>query len=138
MNLTTEWGMHPCGRHDRGDATMVARRPGHMLAGCRASTAAMFAMALAINLVDQSKAQAQPAEQPNLIATCAPCHGFEGIGKDVEIPNLAGQHDVYLIYQLRAFRSGKRKHTDMSFIARELTDTEINALATYYSGLPPR
>jgi len=26
----------------------------------------------------------------------------------------------------------------MSFMARDLTDAEINALVTYYSGLPPR
>jgi cytochrome c553 len=75
---------------------------------------------------------------PDLIAVCAPCHGFEGIGKDVEIPNLAGQHDVYLANQLRAFRSGRRKHTDMHFIARELTDGEIERLATYFSKLSPR
>jgi len=86
----------------------------------------------------QGQAQAPATEPTKLVASCAPCHGFEGIGKDVEIPNLAGQHDVYLSYQLRAFRSGRRKHPDMSFMARKLTDAEINALATYYSGLPPR
>jgi cytochrome c553 len=45
---------------------------------------------------------------------------------------------VYLTYQLRAFRSGRRKHPDMSFMARDLTDADIDALASYYSGLSPR
>jgi cytochrome c553 len=103
-----------------------------------AAGSAFAAIVLAIGFVGQGQAQAPGTEPTKLVATCAPCHGFEGIGKDVEIPNLAGQHDVYLSYQLRAFRSGRRKHPDMSFMARKLTDAEINALATYYSALSPR
>jgi cytochrome c553 len=112
---------------------MAARKPGRLLAAGGALAAVLLAIGLS-----QSEAQAPATEPTKLVASCAPCHGFEGIGKDVEIPNLAGQHDVYLSYQLRAFRSGKRKHPDMSFMARKLTDTEINALAIYYSALPPR
>ena len=67
---------------------------------------------------------------------CAPCHTVEGIGKDVEIPNLAGQHVIYLINQIKAFRSGTRRHAEMKFIARELTDAEIRELAEYYASLP--
>jgi cytochrome c553 len=117
-----------------GEAIMVVRDPGRLLPAGGAFAVAL----LAVGLSGQDKAQAQAAQPTKLVGTCAPCHGFEGIGKDVEIPNLAGQHDVYLSYQLRAFRSGRRKHPDMSFMARKLTDAEINALATYYSGLPPR
>ena len=113
---------------------MVIRKGGQLLAAGQAFAGAL----LTISLSAQGRAEAQATAPTSLIATCAPCHGFEGIGKDVEIPNLAGQHDVYLGYQLRAFRSGRRKHTDMRFMARDLTDAEINALATYYSGLPPR
>jgi cytochrome c553 len=119
-----------------GDAIMVIRKSGQQFAVVvgRAVAAAL----LGIGFSDQGKAEVQATEPTNLVATCAPCHGFEGIGKDVEIPNLAGQHDVYLIYQLRGFRSGRRKHPDMSFMARELTDAEIDALASYYSKLAPR
>jgi cytochrome c553 len=114
---------------------MVVRKPGRLLG----AGGAFAAVLLSIGLPGQGEAQQALATEPTkLVATCAPCHGSAGIGKDVEIPNLAGQHDVYLSYQLRAFRSGKRKHPDMSFMARKLTDAEINALATYYSGLPPR
>ena len=113
---------------------MVAQKTQCRLPGSCCRVAAV----LALWFLGQGKADAQATRIPDLVASCAPCHGFEGIGKDVEIPNLAGQHDVYLSYQLRAFRSGRRKHTDMNFMARELSDAEINALATYYSGLPPR
>lgn len=37
------------------------------------------------------------AEMQDVIVQCAACHGAEGIAKDVEIPNLAGQHDRYLV-----------------------------------------
>jgi cytochrome c553 len=90
---------------------MVVQRTEHRLAGC---CCCLAAAALAICFVGQIQAAAQATRTPNLVATCAPCHGFEGIGKDVEIPNLAGQHDLYLSYRLRAFRSGRRKHTDLT------------------------
>ena len=115
---------------------MVIPKGGHLLVAVAGR--AVAAVLLGIGFSGQGKTEMQATEPTNLVATCAPCHGFEGIGKDVEIPNLAGQHDVYLTYQLRAFRGGKRKHPDMSFMARDLTDAEIDALASYYSGLPPR
>ena len=68
-----------------------------------------------------------------VIAQCAACHGAEGIAKDVEIPNLAGQHDRYLVTQLRNFRSGKRPHKEMRYMSRHLTDEEIDAIAQYYT-----
>lgn len=70
------------------------------------------------------------------IAECAACHGEDGIGRDVEIPNLAGQHEVYLYRQLQNFKSGKRPHREMRFESRQLSDAEMRALAHYYSQLP--
>lgn len=70
------------------------------------------------------------------IAECAACHGEDGVGKDVEIPNLAGQHEVYLYRQLQHFKSGKRAHKEMRFESRQLSDTDMQALAHYYSQLP--
>jgi cytochrome c553 len=75
-------------------------------------------------------------ELQNVIAQCAACHGVEGIAKDVEIPNLAGQHDRYLAEQLRNFRSGKRPHKEMRYMSRHITDEEIEALAQYYANIP--
>ncbi|HXZ14943.1 MAG TPA: c-type cytochrome [Roseiarcus sp.] len=76
------------------------------------------------------------AEFGSLVAQCALCHGAEGIAKDVEIPNLAGQHDRYLVEQLQNFRSGKRPHKEMRYMSRHITDEEIEALAAYYASLP--
>jgi len=69
---------------------------------------------------------------------CAPCHTVEGIGKDNEIPNLAGQHATYLYNQIKAFKSGARKHIEMKFISRELSESEMRDLAEFYASLPSR
>ncbi len=71
-----------------------------------------------------------------LVSTCAPCHGTDGIAPDSEVPHLAGQNLLYLQNQLRAFHEGRRKHKEMRYMTRGLTEPEIEALAAYYAGLP--
>ena len=48
--------------------------------------------------------EAEPKATPAVATVCAPCHGLDGIGHDVEVPNIAGQHSVYLREQLLAFK----------------------------------
>ncbi len=78
------------------------------------------------------------AGEPSPIQACVPCHGLDGIGRDVEIPNLAGQNEVYLLNQLRAFRDKRRPHKEMLYLSRHLTDADMQALAAYFAALPPR
>ena len=81
--------------------------------------------------VDAGDAQAgrQKAE------VCAVCHGFDGLAKIPEAPNLAGQSEGYLIEQITAFKSGERKNEMMSVVVQDLSDTDIENLAAYYSGI---
>ncbi len=79
---------------------------------------------------------ARAEDLPVSLAECAACHGEDGIGRDVEIPNLAGQHEVYLYRQLQHFKSGKRTHKEMHYESRQLSDAEMQALAHYYAQLP--
>ncbi|MBL1257203.1 MULTISPECIES: cytochrome c [unclassified Methylocystis] len=82
-------------------------------------------------------ARAEPKyDLAKVVAECAACHGPDGIGNDVEIPNLAGQHDRYLYLQLQHFKSGRRPHKEMRYESRHLTDEEMQDLARYYSQLP--
>ncbi len=74
------------------------------------------------------------AQEPRL-TECVACHGADGIGRDEEIPNLAGQHERYLLTQLQAFKSGKRPHKEMRYESRHLSEQEMQALAHYYAGL---
>jgi len=76
------------------------------------------------------------AELQDTIARCAACHGADGIAREAEVPDLAGQHDVYRLAQLRNFRSGKRPHKEMRYMSRHMTDAELEAIARYYAQLP--
>jgi cytochrome c553 len=94
---------------------------------------------VAVAVLATGPACAQSDDLVDLIAeACAPCHGDEGIAKSVDVPNLAGQHNIYLYNQLRAFRIGKRPHKEMRFMSRQMTDADMRAIADYYSKLPPR
>ena len=78
----------------------------------------------------------EQAQLGELLAQCSACHGSDGVAKDVEIPNLKGQHDRYIVEQLRNFRSGRRRSAEMHHESRHLTDEEIEALAQYFSQMP--
>ena len=90
---------------------------------------------LAVLLAGLQAVRAQPASAPPLVLECAPCHGFDGIGQDDGIPNLAGQHLTYLERQVLAFRSGARRHPEMNFFARQASQEESTTLLGYYAGL---
>jgi cytochrome c553 len=75
---------------------------------------------------------------PELIPGCVPCHGADGIARYGEVPNLAGQNAPYLLNQLHAFQTGKRAHKEMRYMTRNLTEEEMEAIAAYFSSLPPR
>lgn len=66
---------------------------------------------------------------------CAVCHGNDGIARQPDAANLAGQTAIYVTNQLNAFRSGERKNEQMNIIAAELTDPQIADLAAWYAAI---
>jgi cytochrome c553 len=66
---------------------------------------------------------------------CATCHGLNGMSTLNEAPNLAGQPEIYLIEQLRAYRSGKRQNEIMGIIAKPLSNADIEDLAAWYHSI---
>jgi cytochrome c553 len=66
---------------------------------------------------------------------CQTCHGIDGIAKIPIAPHIAGESQIYLETQLKAFRSGKREHEIMSLIAQNLSDEDISDLAAWYSSI---
>jgi cytochrome c553 len=66
---------------------------------------------------------------------CAVCHGALGLSTQPDAPHLAGQPALYLAAQLRAYRSGARKHEVMAVMARPLSDADINDLAAWYAAI---
>ena len=76
------------------------------------------------------------AGRAKVIAVCAECHGLTGVSVVANFPNLAGQKELYLIAQLKAFRAGKRKNIEMNLIVKPLSDADIANVAAYFAGLP--
>jgi len=92
-------------------------------------------------LIDQaSTALAQgvppPPEIADKVALCATCHGEDGLPVVEEVPIIWGQHLFYIMIQLRDYRAERRMNDIMTPMAKDLTDDDIEALATYFSSLP--
>lgn len=97
--------------------------------------AAMFAAGLLLSL--PALAQAGDWRAGRLLAarSCQACHGMDGLSKQANAPNIAGQPEEYLIAQLRAYRDGTRRQEQMSIAAEGLTDDQILALVAYYGAI---
>lgn len=68
-------------------------------------------------------------------AACRTCHGIDGKATIPTAANLSGQQKGYLVAQLQAYRSGKRRHEQMGIIAKMLNDQAIENLAEWYSSI---
>ena len=66
---------------------------------------------------------------------CAVCHGVDGIAKNPDAPHLAAENVEYLMRQLKAFKTGERKHEQMSIIAQGLSDEQMANVAAWYSSI---
>lgn len=73
------------------------------------------------------------------VAACSACHSPTGKGNaPAGFPALSGQHAEYTLQQLKDFRSGVRQNDGsamMRTVVERLTDKELEALASYVSGL---
>ena len=66
-------------------------------------------------------------------AVCFACHGEKGIAIMPTYPNLAGQHEAYLVDALKAYRDGGRNNPIMVPMAKALTDTDMQNIAAYFA-----
>lgn len=77
-----------------------------------------------------------PAAGKEKAATCAACHGENGISTIASNPILAGQYPSYLEYALQSYRNGSRQNAIMAGFAAALSDEDIEDLAAWFSSLP--
>jgi cytochrome c553 len=63
------------------------------------------------------------------------CHGAMCIATTPDAPHLAAQSAIYTAAQLRAYRSGARRHEVMAVLARALSDEDIGNLAAWYASI---
>lgn len=74
------------------------------------------------------------------VQACVECHGDADASPAAPLyPYLAGQHSGYIVNQLQAFRTGAREDLTqiMNYIASQLTDEQIHAVARYYGSQQP-
>ncbi|MCJ8142185.1 cytochrome C [Ancylobacter sp. A5.8] len=76
---------------------------------------------------------AAPAEAapPRGAASCSGCHPRTATSGPV--PSLNGQPAEQIVAQMAAFRSGERRSTVMTRIAKGFSDEETRALADYFA-----
>tara|TARA_R110001583_G_scaffold171966_1_gene325714 strand:- start:8255 stop:8644 length:390 start_codon:yes stop_codon:yes gene_type:complete len=71
-------------------------------------------------------------------ATCAVCHGANGVSAVPIYPNLKGQKEAYLVSALKAYKANQRQGGMSAIMAGQaaaLSDDDIANLAAYYASL---
>jgi cytochrome c553 len=83
---------------------------------------------------DPEKAKKGKAKAEEVLCTMCHLGGFKGQN---EIPRVAGQHYEYIVKQLHDFRAQRRTNDagNMTSVAKNLTDADIDNLAQYIAGL---
>ena len=70
---------------------------------------------------------------------CSVCHGVNGQantgGNSVLVPHLTAQNEYYLIEKLKAYKSKKLEHHQMSLIADMLSAEDIKNVSKWYSSI---
>jgi cytochrome c553 len=96
--------------------------------------AALFAAILICSSFVSSAADAGAGR--NKAQVCITCHGPGGNSVVPTMPSLAGQPKQFITTQLVMFREGNRKDPQMSPVAANLSNTDMNDLAEYFSREP--
>ncbi len=91
-------------------------------------------------LVPKGEAYFRSGDAQDNVPACMACHGPDGRGNPgAGYPQLAGQHADYVAARLKAFRDGSAggdaRTQIMEVVAKNLSDADIAALASYVEGL---
>ncbi len=92
-----------------------------------------LAIALAGLLPAELQAAGDPQSGKEKAQVCEACHGATGESVDPSYPNLAGQHESYLVKALSDYRSGARDNAIMKGFAGSLSNQDIEDLAAWYA-----
>jgi len=96
-----------------------------------ASLLIVLCVALCLASGSASAGDAKAGEQK--AATCAACHGADGVSSIPTNPILAGQYASYLEFALKSYRDGSRQNAIMAGFASQLSDEDIADLAAWFS-----
>lgn len=97
--------------------------------------AAAVGILTAAHAYAETPAKGDPAKAQQIVNTvCVACHGADGNSLVPVNPKLAGQHEAYLLKQLKDFKSGTRANPVMAGMVAALTPEDMVNLAAYFSG----
>ena len=82
-------------------------------------------------------AMAATPPKPARLGLCAACHGEAGMAQIPGAPNLAGQKLDYLREALKQYRDGRRNAPLMKAALGPVSETDLDALAQWYSAQAP-
>lgn len=94
-----------------------------------------FALALVAGALPGLSLAGDAVEGRKKASQCRICHGLDGIARIPIAPHIAGENEIYLATQLKAFRSGKRTHEMMSVVAKPLSDEDIADISAWYASI---
>lgn len=116
-----------------------SRLNARLVAGIRFAKIGLFAL---VALAQAPLAGASDAPSVGRIKAdqvCSNCHGLDGQGgsggNSALSPILTAQSKEYLLARLAAYRSGQIEHAQMTFIAKMITEQDMQNVADWYSGL---
>lgn len=66
-------------------------------------------------------------------AACQACHAVDGHSTDPQFPRLDGQYADYIVKALEDYKTGARQNAIMAGFAANLTETDREDLAAYFS-----
>jgi len=103
---------------------------------------------LSVSLMAASLSLASGAMAADVAASCAGCHGTDGVSTDPSSPTIAGMSVDYLADTLHAYKKKARPATEIAILAgdkkgtksdmykavADLSDADIDALAKTFSG----
>src|SRR5438309_4354221 len=72
----------------------------------------------------------------DLAATCANCHGTNGVSVG-EVESLAGKAKDELVRKMQAFKTGAMPATVMAQLAKGFTDEQIDLVAGWFAAQKP-
>ena len=95
---------------------------------------AVLLFGLANTAFAQTDAGKEALYVKSLAATCANCHGTNGVAvSGSSVTSLAGLDKAYTVAQMKAFKAGTRPATVMHQLSKGYSDAQIEVLATYFA-----
>jgi cytochrome c553 len=95
----------------------------------------LLAGALTMLVLGPAQAGDARAGRQKVAGVCQACHGMDGLSKNPEAPNLAGQIENYLVKAITEYKTEVRKNESMNIVAKDLTDEDIANIAAFYASI---